>query len=496
MRLKIILGNLVIVLLVGLGAFWMVRSQLQASLSARVDERIEHDRVLFDRSWRLSAVDFLGHVSDRARTQDVTVVFGALDEDTRRQRAHRAANSVSRWFMDPARGRQGGPDVVAITDEAGRVIARDKDINRMHDQDLSRALPTVRDALREGSVQHDVWWFRDENKLLQTGVAPILNAAGATVGSLVVGYELSNGLARREAEVLGREVAFLYDDQIYSASVSSDLIDPLEKALFGPLQQSSAQALEGGRASAPWSASLNGDRSYIGVAAPLPSSPSASVAYVVMADRAAQAELVSATDVILLLTFLGAVGVLIYGWVMAGAFLRPLERIEEDVLRVINGRTDVRIDVESAEFGGLAYRINQLINVFTGVAEEDAEGRVSQGPPGGEGGGGAWQGSAFAESRAGGAGGSSSAGGGGEPLDDQAAAAELEAEPAEQYYERLHREYVAAKQAAGEDVSGIPKERFLQRIQGNEQALAQKHGVRMVRFRVEEGGQLRPVLIR
>ncbi|MFW5875601.1 MAG: MXAN_5187 C-terminal domain-containing protein [Myxococcota bacterium] len=481
MRLKIILGNLIIVLAVGLVAFWMVRSQLETALSEQVDERIENDGVLMDRSWRLSAAQFLEQVDQRAKTENVTVVFGALDEESRRQRAHRAANAISRWFMDPARGRQGGPDVVAITDASGRVIARDKDVNRMHGQRLGQALPTVREAIRRGTPKHDAWWFEGENKLLQTGIAPVEDRSGTVVGSLVVGYELSNGLARREADVLGREVAFLYDGSVYSASVSREAA--------GGLQNTLSEGVLRGESSGSWTVDGADGRSFVGVTAPLPLSPSAQVAYGVMADRSDQLALMDTTTAILLLMALGVLGVFIYGWAIGGSFMRPLERIEDDVLRVINGRTDLRIDVDSAEFGGLAYRINQLINVFTGVAEEDEQGRVSRAPPHEQEGGAAWQGAAFAE-------GGRGAGAGDDVIDDPAVASELESEPAEAYYDRLHGEYVAAKQSAGEDVSSIPKDRFIKRVQGNERALAQKHGVRMVRFQVGDQGALRPVLIR
>jgi HAMP domain-containing protein len=491
MRLKIISGNLIILLLVGVVSFLAVRSDIHASLSKEIDSRLANEQVLFDRSWRLSAIEFLGHVSDRAQAQGVGAVFGALDEEGRRQRGHRAANAVSQWFMDPARGRGGGPDVVAVTDGTGRVIARDKDINRMHGQPLAQRLPTIRTVLRDAQPHHDVWFFQDENKLLQVGIAPVRNSAGTVVGTLVVGYELSTGLARSEAEILGREVAFLFDGAIYSSSLPSSLVEPMGRELFGTLK-SRIEAAVGGQPSSPWSVTLAGGQSFVGVAAPLSLSPSAEVAIAVLADESEASGLVAAANTILLLTILGAIAALVYGFLIATSFLRPLERIEEDVLRVINGRTDLRIDIESAEFGGLAYRINQLLNVFTGVSEEDEEGRVSHAPGGSE--EGAWQGAAFVEGGGGGA-----SGGVDGVVDDPAVAAELEAEAQDAYYDRLHREYVEAKQAAGEDVSSIPKDRFLKRIQGNEKALAQKHGVRMVRFRVEANGSLvslRPVLIR
>ena len=54
-------------------------------------------------------------------------------------------------------------------------------------------------------------------------------------------------------------------------------------------------------------------------------------------------------------------------------------------------------------------------------------------------------------------------------------------------------------QALGENVSNIPEDRFIKRLQGNETALAKKHGCRKVRFQVKNAGNsvaLQPVLIR
>jgi len=84
-------------------------------------------------------------------------------------------------------------------------------------------------------------------------------------------------------------------------------------------------------------------------------------------------------------------------------------------------------------------------------------------------------------------------------VDDPAMSAQLAAEPEDAYYARIYAEYVAAKQALGENVANIPQDKFTQRMKGNAQALAQKHSVRAVRFQVQSKGNqvvLRPVLIR
>ncbi len=495
MRLKIIAGNLVVVLVVGLVSYFVVRSQLQEGLGAHVDQQIANDATLFDRSWRLSARQFLDYVSERAGSRPVRDAFGGLDENSRRQRAHEAANGVAQWFRDPARGRGGAPDLVAITDETGRVIARNQDPNRMYGTQLVQQLPALREVLSRSDVRHDVWLKSDENKLLQTGIAPVLSDQGAVIGALVVGYDLSNGLAASEAQILGRDVAFLMEGNVYSSSIhGAGPVEALKERLFGPMAEQTNAALAGS-GSQPWHAQISGDE-WVGVMAPLPLSPNTPVAYVVLANKSEHMALADTANIVLILTVLGTILVLLYGFIIGTSFLKPVEQIEEGVLAVINGRTDLRIDVESAEFGGLAYRINQLINVFTGVSEEDEEGRSvsSQRPPPAAGWG---EDASLGGASSGGAAGGGTAGAG-EPIDDPAVARELAAEPEDQYLARVYQEYVQAKAAMGETIN-IPQDRFVQRLKGNADATAKKHGVRAVRFRIETAGSqviLRPVLIR
>ncbi|MEM9074139.1 MAG: MXAN_5187 C-terminal domain-containing protein [Myxococcota bacterium] len=482
MRLKIIAGNLVAVLIVGLGAYFYVKSDLEKSLGSRIDGEITNDYQLFARSWRLSAYEFLEQVGDRAATREVRGVFLALDDSSRRQRAHAQANNVAAWFQDPARNRGGMPDLVALTDETGRVIARNQDINRMNGTSLVSEIPTIRNVIA-GAAQHDAWLKDDENKLLQVAMAPIRNDEGTPIGVLLVGYDISNGIAVRESEVLGRSVAFIEGERIYSSSIEATDVGNLQSKLFGELQASTQAALAG-TPSATFVAELAGEQ-WLGIVAPLPDTPSQPIAFAVLGSRTAEMEPASVSMVILVLMAVGLVFVLIYGFVIGTSFIRPVEQIEEGILTVINGRTDFRLDVESSEFGGLAYRINQLINVFTGVAETDEDGRSA-------GGGGGWEGPAAPAAEA-------SGGGGGGSDEDPAVAAQLAAEPEAEYEQRIYDEYVAAKQAAGEDVSNIPKDRFLTRLRKNAENLTKKHGCKMVRFQVQTRGNqviLRPVIIR
>ena len=484
MRLKIIAGNLVAVLIVGLGSYLYVKSQLETALAAELDGEITNDKELFARSWRLSALEFVEQVRDRARTREVRGVFRALDENSRRQRAHDQTNQVAAWFQDPARSRGGMPDLVAITDETGRVIARNQDINRMNGTSLVQSIPSIRRVI-EGHAAHDAWLKEDEGKLVQVAMAPVRNDEGGVIGVLLVGYDISNGLAEREGSMLGREVVFVEEQRVYSSSLDQQRVGVFQGKLTNDLQGVVQSALSG-NSSSPFRTEMGGN-TYVGVIAALPETPSRSIAYAVLGNRTERMAPAKVAMVIVYLTIVGLIFVIVFGFMIGTSFLRPLEEIEEGVLTVINGRTDFRIDVQSTEFGGLAYRINQLINVFTGVAETDEEGRSAPGVDG-------WDEAALA-----GGGGASATGKTSNAPEDAQLAAQLAAEAEDEYELRIYNEYVAAKQAVGEDVSNIAQARFIQRLKKNAETLTKKHGCRMVRFQVQTRGTqviLRPIVIR
>lgn len=489
MRLKIILGNLLIVLGVGLASFFLIKGALEEEATDEVSARIGDQATQLERSWRLAAMDFLDYVRIRAEEPTVRTSLSSSGS-SRRTRVHEAANEAADWFSDPARGRGRKPNMVVIVDATGRVVARDSDPNRMHDTYLSKEVPAVAAAIKNGELVHDLW-LRD-GKILEIGVAPIRVDERGIVGALLVAYEISKKLAEQEKKVIGRDIAFLSAGGVYSSSLKTDETDALQKALEGPLK-SATQAALAGQKRGTWTIEL-GDDTWTGIVAPLPMTPSAPAAFLVAGNQSEAARASSRANIILILTGLGALLVILYGFGVGTAFVKPVEEIEEGILAIINGNVNHRLDTDSAEFGGLAYRINQLVNVFTGVSEGDgdegqwsAQDSVMQTADTGT--------SPVAAS----AGGEASGGGSGGVVDDPAVAAQLAAIPETEYTKKVYNDYVAAKQRAGEDVSNITEDRFTQRLLRNAQSLQKRHNCKEVRFVVESNGGhvvLKPVLIR
>jgi len=374
MRLKIILGNLLVVLVVGLGSYSLVRTEVDDSLQALLAGEMSHAGPIFSRTFESSALELVADVQEQANTATLRGVFMQVDGNRRRERAFSACESVESWFSDPARGRDGKPEIVVVTDAAGALVARSSSVNLLIEDDLTAALPSLSQVLRDGVPRHDVWDRPDSGLLLQVGIAPIRGGDGAVLGGLVVGYDLSNGVASAQAAILGRDVAFLTAARIYSSSLDSTTSGELQSMLFGEseLARHTAAAIAGD-ATSPWRRTVGG-RDVMGVTGQLPMARSVPVGFVVLADRAAYLAPTGAVNWILVMMGLGMVAVVVYGLMLAVSLIRPLEDIEEAVLAVINGQTDVRVDVEGSELGGLAYRINQLINELTGVAEDTGDG--------------------------------------------------------------------------------------------------------------------------
>jgi hypothetical protein len=173
-------------------------------------------------------------------------------------------------------------------------------------------------------------------------------------------------------------------------------------------------------------------------------------------------------------TGLGILLVCLGGFLLGNYLSQPIEELEEGLLAILNGKTDVRFQIEHAELGGLAFRLNSLLNQLMGVQEDDTdeEGHPSRPPAASD----------FSDALA---------------VDERSVAAAtvdasivaaLKSEPADSYYGRLFREYIAAKRSLGDPVDHITEANFIGRIRSSESEMRDKHG-KPVRYRIETRGR-------
>jgi hypothetical protein len=145
---------------------------------------------------------------------------------------------------------------------------------------------------------------------------------------------------------------------------------------------------------------------------------------------------------------------------------------------ILNGQSDKRFELDHPDLGGLAFRIDQLLNQLMGVEEDttDDEGRVSKAPAQ------SFTDMMSVDDK------SAAKLASGEQTMDPAVVTQLANEPARDYYGRIYREYISAKKALGEPTDHITEDAFATRIQGMEKEAAGKYG-RAVRYEVRSSGK-------
>jgi hypothetical protein len=150
-------------------------------------------------------------------------------------------------------------------------------------------------------------------------------------------------------------------------------------------------------------------------------------------------------------------------------FLQPLDRIETGVAEVINGNRDYSFDSPSKDFEGLANGLNVMLARLLGRPDPSDDDLGGDGD--GDGGGQRWGGELAVDAST-----------TGPQTSPELAALAEEAE--DSYLKRTFDEYVAARKQTGEGTEGLTFDGFAQKLKQNETALMQKHGARLVRFKV------------
>lgn len=415
MRWKIILPNFIVVLAIGLAGWLYLESYYTDYLENRAEEKLERDRNLFVAVNQLNAVKFLRTVMARSRDAEVEGIFadvtaeemaavqgdsgsggGGDEEDgegegeegegevsTTEERDIRQYVLVSRAHTECQAFRanlsqelSGGraPEIIAIINRDGIVISRDVNPNAEPvGENFAEQYSSVRRAL-QGNAVRDIWQWRDY--FLDVSIAPI-HHRGSVVGALLVGRDVSNGVAQADSELFGEEVVYLVQDddqwRVHSSSIADgDRRQSLVTEIAGK-QQEIAASMAAGETLSFVSIDVAGEE-HIGLAGMLSSNDSAvPAAYMLLSSTETISAPANQAVYVFFFALGGLVIVVLLGFVLGSHFLKPIEEIEDGVLRIINGDTEHRFEVDSAELGGLAYRVNQLVSVLTGEEEESED---------------------------------------------------------------------------------------------------------------------------
>lgn len=465
MRSKIIAVNAVIVVIVGLLSFIIVRQSLLSSASnpAQLLERGKRDALSVSARLQFNALR-----AERWLAAKVTE-GGAQDAVGKATAAARgdAATAFCDAVLNAAKSEQafsGVPSLVVLVDGSGRILGRNGS-NLSRGEDLGAAYPALKDALAKAQSGSDIWVNPSRNDQYLASYAPVRDDKGTLAGALVIGLTLNDALSRVSEATTGRGILIAVGDgnEVRLAANSTNTPESV-KGAFGKAVDAIKPALAQGHAGAH----STGDMML--AYAPLDGFGSGHRAAVVTPVPSSLLDNIDAIAFpILGAMLLGLVLVVAGGWLLGSYMSRPIALLEEGLLGILNGQTDRRFELDHAELGGLAFRIDQLLNQLMGVEEDttDDEGRPSKAPTAAH----------FTDAMAVGE-------QGGESGLDPAAIQRLAQEPAEAYYNRIYGEYIEAKRRLGESTAHITDQAFRGRIQNMEADAQQKYG-RPVRYQVQ-----------
>jgi len=466
MRNKIIAVNAVIVLIVGLLAFAIVRTQLAAETSSadQLKRSAQRDVAGAAAQLQLDGLRAERWLATKANEPATRAALGRATPDARADAARQLADQLA----SAANGAIGvKPSIVAVVDNAAKIVGRNgSDLNR--GDDVGAAYPAFKEAIAKAHAGSDVWTDRTRADQYLASYAPVRDEAGRAVGMLVIGVALNDSLARVNDLTTGRGVLLV--------TATGDVVAASANAGEEVKSSVKTHAADVKSAMATGNVVASGAGDIVFAAAPLGGFGDGQRTAVVAAAPSSLMPGVSAVPLSILgATALGLLLVVAGGFFLGNYISQPIAALEEGLLMILNGQTDKRFELDHAELGGLAFRIDQLLNQLMGVEEDntDDEGRVSKAPTA------ANFGEALSVDRSGGGGGGAPAG-----VDPN----RLAAEPADAYYARLYGEYISAKKALGEQVDHITDAAFRSRIQGMEQDATAKHG-RPVRYHVQSNGR-------
>ncbi len=465
MRNKIIIVNAIIIAIVGLLSFVLVRSSVTAAASpttqlmgdAKHDAQSAAARLQLD---GLRVERWLATKAEEQNTRD------ALNSKADPRSGGPAATSLCDSVIASAKTTpefEGAvPAIVLLVDRDGKILGRNNS-NLLRGESLAAAYPKFTETMLAGKTGSDVWVNAGRNDQYLASYAPARNDKGEIVGAIVAGFTINDVMSRVADATTGRPMvlASVSGDNLQVIARSSANTGPLDSAVTGDGKATVRGVLDTGHAAAASASDL------LIAAAPLDGLSNPRGTVVVVSSPATTIENAAGIASPLLgVAVLGIILVVVGGFLLGNYITHPIGQLEEGLLAILNGQSDKRFNLDHAELGGLAFRIDQLLNQLMGVEEDttDEQGRVSRTPSPAQ----------FQEE----------AGSSPNMVGD---AARLGAEPAAAYYSRLFAEYIAAKKGLGEQTDHITEQTFTARIQSMEADAKQKQGT-AVRYQVQTQG--------
>jgi hypothetical protein len=471
MRWKIIIVNAGIAIVVALLTYVLLATSLKDVVANQAERKREVAQALraANAQLALDALRMERWLESNATAPSVRAVLAGGTADARSEAATAETNRLRDAAVSEPMFAKMAPSLVLIVDAQGVAVGRNGSA-LMRGENVAAAYPSLAESLKTGHTASAIWLNHKRQEQMLTSYAPIRGDNGAVLGALVVGTPLNDERMTRTSDLTSGHNLLLEvvgDPAVEVVADSGAPADVVSAAAQGSVTTAAKQALS---SSGVVTVDATAGGQLFGA---VPLEGYGDTKGVIVA--AVPASLVDSLGGLLWPVFavsgLGLLLVIVGGVLLGNYISGPVSELEDGLLAIINGNSDLRFQLEHDELGGLVFRINSLLNALMGVAEDttDEQGRPSQGPSARD----------FQEALA---------------VDESAAgqvepgvAAALAAEGADQYYRRLFNEYIAAKRKIGEPVEHITFDAFIGRIRTSEAETSQKQG-RPVRYQVQLRG--------
>lgn len=356
MRRKLIIVNATIVLIVGLLAYLAAANVLVEAEGAGSLQRARTARALEVANTQLTSDALLAErwLSELAVGEAVRSVFLPGSPDARSRAATNQANAIVEAAKQIERFRGMRPSLVLFVDSEGTALGRN-DAALMRGDSMLATYPSLAKALRAGQPGSALWKNQERQEQLFVSFAPVRGVQAEVVGVLILGTPVNDDRLERASQLAGGvPLALIVGDAVLART--SGFPAPVLSPLLG-------SGLEGAMA--------RGVDGYVLSAAALSEIGEPGARWLAVLPETATPFVLGLLLPIAAATLLGLVLVLIAGLLLGVYISRPIAQLEEGLLQIINGDTALRFELKHPELGGLASRINSVLNALTGVSDRD-----------------------------------------------------------------------------------------------------------------------------
>jgi hypothetical protein len=382
MRSKIIAVNAGIVIVIALLTYVLLQTSLREIVANPGERKKEVAQALRAASAQLAldALRMERWLERSATAESARNVFAMGTPEARSEAATAEANRLRDAAVGEPMFAKMAPSLVLFVDAQGVAVGRNGSA-LMRGEQVASGYPSLAEALKTGHTGSSLWINKQRQEQMLASFAPLRGENGSVLGAIVVGTPLSDERLTRTSDLTSGQTlifAIVGDktvDPIADSAASADELSAINDPSVAAAARQATSS--GGIASAD--AAL-ADRLY--GAASIDGYGKTNAVLVAALPSSLVGNVSSLLWPVLAIGGLGLVLVIAGGVLLGNYISAPISELEDGLLAIINGQSDLRFQLEHPELGGLVFRINSLLNAMMGVAEDttDDQGRPSQGP--------------------------------------------------------------------------------------------------------------------